>query len=260
MASSRFAGLATGLRDLNIHVNAIAKALSKGKVSDNPNQQLLEEARFGRVRELGGILEELGDAIDVNKVVDDAGFSPLCLACAHGHEDAALFLLTRAGADPNNVDTGWGATVPTPLMLAAGTGLSRVVDELLSRGARVDARRGGDGWTALHACAAHGHALIMGALLASPLADAGVRTSKLETPLSIACSAGHLAIVDMLLSDNAGFATNHAGADGTASSPQLIPVAGPPSSASSNYAEERTWGGRTPLQRAAAGGHVEVRT
>ncbi|CAM9496043.1 unnamed protein product, partial [Choristocarpus tenellus] len=233
MTSSRFAGLATGLRDLNYHVNALAKSLTKSKTFDNPNEKLLVEAGEGRVQNLQSILQDSGYSIDVNKALDPDGLSPLCLACANGHEEVAMFLLTTAGADPNNsvaTVSRWG--IPSPLMLATGSGLTRVVDELLSRNARVDARRT-DGWTSLHVCASKGHAFIMQSLLSAPLADTGIRTARLETPLSIACSRGHLSIVDMLLGE----------------SDETI---------SRGHVEEKTWMGRTPLHRAAAGGHVEV--
>ncbi|CAN0211149.1 unnamed protein product, partial [Ectocarpus fasciculatus] len=231
-AMSRFAKFATGLREFGNDINAnISKALNVNisKVSEDPNSILLEEARAGRVDGLKACLDEFASRTDVNGALDRSFLSPLCLACRGGHEEAALLLLHRANADPNNAtganeaaaaaaavaavqgygqsidddsaggSGGGGAPPPTPLALAIGAGLQRVVEELLARGARVDTPRPEDGWTALHLCAARGDALTMEVLLRAPLADAGARTSRLETPLSVAASHGHLSVVDMLL-------------------------------------------------------------
>lgn len=247
---------------------------------------------------LEAILEELSHIVDVNGALDRSFFSPLCLACAGGHEDAALFLLRKAAADPNNAAgaeaaasaqrqsrdpyahdefVGSGVTTadraggaggagidapPAPLALAVEGGLRHVVDELLAMGARADARRAGDGWTAMHMCASRGDAFIMRALLGAPLADPGVRTNRLETPLSIACSRGHLSIVDMLLGGQAaeGSAQGVKGAGDDSGGTACTSGSGGGGAlpGSRRHAEERTWAGRTPIHRAAAVGCTEI--
>lgn len=274
------------------------------QTSDSPNTILLEEARAGRVQGLETVLNDVSYTVDVNGALDQIFMSPLCLACAGGHEDAAIFLLERAAADPNNdagstavaaavaaagattarSDQGYGGgdsydscnkarigarygAPPTPLALAVNAGLWRAVNELLARGARVDTSRPEDGWTVLHLCASVGDALIMHALLAAPLADPGVRTHRLETPLSIASACGHLAIVDMLLGGDAETRSGRDGDSGThdrhSTSLPIIETDGlvggdKASRPLYRHAEERTWAGRTPLHRAAAQGHTEV--
>lgn len=266
------------------------------QMSDCPNHILLDEARAGSVQGLDAVLNELSCTVDVNGALDPAFLSPLCLACSGGHEDAALFLLRQADADPNNAtgaeaaafaaaqgcggDTdckpgcsfsggavGAGCAPPTPLALAVEAGLQRVVKELLARGARVDARRAGDGWTALHMCAKLGNALIMEALLAAPLADAGVRTSRLETPLVVACTYGHLSIVDMLLGDEDADGDHTKVKEGADSSTLATGASGGGRGTcgvtgalrgSRRHAEERTWAGHAPMHRAAAQGYTEV--
>lgn len=233
---------------------------------------------------------------DFSGALDDSFLSPLCLACRGGHEEASLLLLRRADADPNNAlgasraaaaaaaigqaygkgaDEDPAAVVPppTPLALAVEAGLRRVVKELLARGARVDVCRAGDGWTALHLCAKTGNALVMELLLGAPLADAGVRAARLETPLSVACFYGHLSVVDMLLggddNDALGAGISSAGArnaasvggSGGRSSTALVAIDAPAPVAtrgSRRHAEEKTWTGRTPLHQAALQGHSEV--
>lgn len=269
---------------------------------EDPNQILLQEAKAGRAFGVEAILEEFGPAASVNGALDRSFHSPLCLACRGGHQEAALFLLRRAGADPDNALgakaavaaaaaaavqgygdgdddlAGHGGGAPsTPLALAVEAGLQLVVEELLARGARVDARRAGDGSTPLHLCAARGNALMMAALLAAPLADAGVRTARLETPLSVASFHGHLSVVDMLLGndDEADAAAATAAAisgegrdeqpGGGRTSAVLVAAGGAaggssggPRRGSRRHAEERAWDGRTPVHRAAARGHTEV--
>ena len=70
-------------------------------MSDSPNDVLLEEARAGRVQGLEALFDDAPCTAEVNGALDPAFLSPLCLACGGGHEDAALFLLRRAAADPN---------------------------------------------------------------------------------------------------------------------------------------------------------------
>lgn len=290
------------------------------QVAEDPNHILLEEARAGRVAGLEAALEEFGTSADVNRALDPSFLSPLCLACRGGHEEAALFLLRRAGADPNNASgekaaaaaaaaapavqgyygdgadgdgffggsggIGGGGAPSTPLALAVDGGLRLAVEELLARGARVDARRAVDAWTPLHLCAAQGNALMMEVLLEAPLADAGARTSRQETPLSVASFHGHLSIVDMLLggggvddekvADVGGIIKETAGGGGLGTSAVLVATEEDAAAAAAvvvgsgrygsshgrsgprRHAEGRTWAGRTPLHRAAAQGHTEV--
>eukprot|EP00903_Cladosiphon_okamuranus_P007099 g6898.t1 len=222
---SRFAKIATGLRDLGNDINAnISKALNIPKEPEDPNQLLLQEAKAGRTFGVQAILGEFGPAASVNGALDRSFHSPLCLACRGGHAETALFLLRQASADPNNalganaaaaaavaaqgyggdddIAGGNGGAPSSPLALAVEAGLQAVVEELLARGAMVGSRRAGDASTPLHLCAARGNALMMNTLLAAPLADPGVRTARLETPLSVASFHGHLSVVDILLGND----------------------------------------------------------
>ena len=297
-----------------VHYLNPAPAKSPSQATNNPNKILLEESRAGRLHGIEAVLDQFRGAVDVNGALDRDFMSPLCLACAGGHEDAAL-LLIHAGADPNNAggaaaaaaDAGGRCKAFTrgesenessvcaapspPLLLAVEAGLARAVRELIACGARVDIPRAGDGWNALHICASQGNALIMSELLNAPLANSGARTARLETPLSIACSRGHLSVVDLLLRDededhgvkgdirkndgddwqdkrtddeqedrpdNRGDDDNNQSVGDDAAFAPITAVAAANRRGHHHQGEERTWAGRTPLHRAAQNGHTEV--
>lgn len=280
--------------------NVVRNPLQEADISVGQKEIFLKEVRAGKLPTVKAILQDHShSALDIKEALDPEFLSPLCLACVGGHENVALFLL-NAGADPNNSagaaaaaanaaqgnprdarsdklltsgsanSESFGSAPASPLVLAVETGLQRIVAELISRGARVDARRASDGWTALHVAASRGHALIMRSLLLAPLADVGMRTARLETPLSIASSKGNLAIVDMLLGKlmeepvpavdptpetepGRGTGTNQSTREGVKYVIKAITTR-----KSRRHAEERAWGGHTPLHRAAASGHAEV--
>ena len=190
------------------------------------------------------------------------------------------------GGGSDRGEAGAGGMPPTPLVLAVETGLERVVDELLARGARVDTRCAEDGWTALHVCASLGNAVVMESLLTAAFADVGVRTSRLETPLSIASTCGHLSVVDLLLGESTDDSGSGGGGGGAVKGAVLssegsalaatVEAGGSDGSGGDGrrhrgrgarspalpgcgkHAEEKTWAGRTPLHRAASRGHTEV--
>jgi len=96
----------------------------------------------------------------------------------------------------------------TPLLpLAAGEGHVQVVEHLLALGVDLnpegDKLRGGNGGTALHQAAGHGHAAIT-RLLLEARADASERDSDRATALHDAAAKGHLAVVQALLEAGAG--------------------------------------------------------
>ena len=105
-------------------------------------------------------------------------------AAQHGNAEA-LEALLEAGADAEvQFHTLW-ASVPTPLLLAAGRGHAGCVEVLLARSADTEARQPPLQRTALHAAVAHGHAPIIAALLAGGASHAATDRDG-DTPYGLA--------------------------------------------------------------------------
>ncbi|PSF35189.1 hypothetical protein C7H19_17565 [Aphanothece hegewaldii CCALA 016] len=179
------------------------------------------------------------NAIDTN---------PVIIAARCGHT-AALTTLLEAGADPHQKDGeglsayDWAIRNEYPnildvlrrfgvngkiisadekLLLAAENGDLAVVQDCLNTGANPNAR--------------------------------DIRRQTLDrTPLILACSAGYLRIVELLLKAGADFHLTDLGADAKPVSKTLLEHTDPETILSMNYRF-----GRTPLMYAAAGGHSEI--
>ncbi|MDE2981515.1 MAG: ankyrin repeat domain-containing protein [Gemmatimonadota bacterium] len=94
------------------------------------------------------------------------------------------------------------AVAGNALLDAARRGELEAVRDLIGRGADADAKRG-DGMTALHFAAEHGHDAVARALIdAGAAVDAGTRIGR-YTPLHVAARAGYGAIVAHLLESGA---------------------------------------------------------
>jgi hypothetical protein len=135
------------------------------------------------------------------RVVSGAELHTLHDAVNAGHEEAVREML-RCGAAPD--DAGSDVAGETPLHIAAERGLTGVVAQLLAASASPSARAN-DGCTPLHlaahSCTTDGHVDIMHQLLLGK--DGSWATLALnkrgETPMHLACKAGHLPAVEVLL-------------------------------------------------------------
>lgn len=160
-------------------------------------------------------------------VVNDAGISPLCLACARGHDTVAELLL-MCGADPYIVssegntamyysihreqfgscrvllDNGVSASSRvqpsaqlTALHVASARGNVKIAEMLIERGAAVNAvdnsRR-----APLHFAVYFGH-IAMAMLLIRKGSDCSMKTLRGFTPGAIACSKGFHALGALLV-------------------------------------------------------------
>ena len=84
---------------------------------------------------------------------DGAGFTPLAMVCARGHNTAIPALLdSKKGCELERANDA----LHTPLMLCCLAGNEEAMDMLLTKGAEASAR-GPEGKTALMLAAAGGH-------------------------------------------------------------------------------------------------------
>lgn len=128
---------------------------------------------------------------------DDAGDTPLHVACRQGHLEAANVLVAN-GADVDSRNAAHLGALHT----AAENGLVEIVEILLRSGAQMDACDDADRCTPLHLAAIEGHSDVVQALLekgarADPLLSNGF------SPLYLAAQNGHEEAVRALLEGGA---------------------------------------------------------
>ena len=150
--------------------------------------------------------------------------TPMQLAIAAEHREVVDLLLARSTLRPTDtnfltaffdaIGTGHvrmvegffdrGATLKglkngayKPVTLAAKSGNPDMVTLLLRHEAKFK-EKDGDGWTALHFAAHHGHALVIEQLSDREIPSKAT-TAKKETPLHLAVAAGHFGAMDCLL-------------------------------------------------------------
>jgi ankyrin repeat protein len=133
-----------------------------------------------------------GDRGLVNSYSHD-GWTPLHLAAFFGKPEIAEILLAN-GADVHARSTN--AMQNTPLHAAVAGKKSTVASILIGHSADVNARQHG-GWTALHA-AAQSDDFELAMLLISQGADVKARADNHQSPLDLALTKGHAAIVQLL--------------------------------------------------------------
>ncbi|MBS0514849.1 MAG: quinoprotein dehydrogenase-associated putative ABC transporter substrate-binding protein [Proteobacteria bacterium] len=135
------------------------------------------------------LLTTHGAKIDL---ADEEGSNPLAIAAQNGKARAAAALI-EAGAD---VNLGAGTGGYTPLMLAANADSLSIIDQLLKRGARVNAKNAG-GVTALMIAAAKDQPKIAARLLAAG-ADVTATSQDGRTATKIAQSSNSAAVLKLL--------------------------------------------------------------
>ena len=132
------------------------------------------------------------------------GCTRLLYACARGDVERARFLL-RCGAPPSAAATGSGyiggifyAPGSAPLHVAAELGCCALLNELLARGAAVNARRLGDGTTPLMAAIPRACAEAAALLCAAPAIDLNARRADGAFALLLAAQRGSAELVRVL--------------------------------------------------------------
>jgi ankyrin repeat protein len=187
--------------------------------------------------------------------MDEEGHTPLHLAARGGHEAAAAVLLDK-GADPN----ARGEFIGTPLHEAAEHGHLGMVRLLLARGGLANARSGGshEPFTPWHAARKAGHAAIADLLRGHGGPDRAAQAITIHR----AAEFGYLGRLQVLLKDDPALVAArdylyrrtplHFAADkGHRQAAELLLAAGADGMA-------RDKNGDTPLDRAAAMGHIEL--
>mmetsp|Transcript_34178 Transcript_34178/g.51585 ORF Transcript_34178/g.51585 Transcript_34178/m.51585 type:complete len:491 (-) Transcript_34178:94-1566(-) len=170
-----------------------------------------------------------------------------------GQKDMVEELLDRGAAVDAKNNYGW-----TPLYEASGSGHKDVVEVLLDRGAAVDAKDD-DGCTPLHAASHQGHKDVVEVLL-----DRGAAVDAKDddgcTPLHAASHQGHKDVVEVLLDrgaavdakDDDGWTPLYAAStNGHKKVVEVLLDRGAAVDAENNY-------GWTPLYAASESGHKEV--
>lgn len=151
---------------------------------------LFEACAAGRPERVAALVG--GDPALVGGYSDD-GYPALGLAVFFGHEDIAGMLIER-GADVNAASRNNQRV--TPLHAAAARHNTKLVGDLLARGADPDASQGG-GITALHEAAFHGDGEIVELLLGYG-ADPRHKTAEGKTAADMATERGHAELATQL--------------------------------------------------------------
>lgn len=166
------------------------------------DKALFEAADDGDIQSIEELLKK---GANINCAIDGDG-SPLIAAARNGNQEAVRLLLDK-GADPNMAVAGDG----NPLIMAAREGHLEVVTLLLDRGANIDQIVPEDE-NALIQASSEGHLHVV-KFLVSRGADINARVwversvertkGEWRTPLSMARSGKHNAVVTYLLSKGA---------------------------------------------------------
>jgi ankyrin repeat protein len=152
---------------------------------------LLQAANDGA----GNIIEMLLHAGASVAPADSNGLTPLWMASAKGHTDAARLFL-KHGADPNTTDKN----ATTSLGAAAQLGDADPVKLLLDNGADT-LLPNVYGWTPLYDVVARGHGVIFQQLISAGTAI-DTTTSELWTALNLASHYGCISMVRSLLEND----------------------------------------------------------
>eukprot|EP00116_Pleurobrachia_bachei_P002050 sb/3462312/ len=162
--------------------------------------------------------------VDIKK---DDGFSALHLAALNNHKTVAEIMIREGNCDIN-IRNG---RLQTPLILAVSQGhtaivellvehnceelleklaaaepsfttqIEQAVDLLVRQEGLVDIKKD-DGFSALHLAALNNHKTVAEIMIREGNCDINIRNGRLQTPLILAVSQGHTAIVELLVEHN----------------------------------------------------------
>ena len=176
-------------------VDAVPSVSGYGRPNRRPTMRLHDAARLGVVAELRAHLY-WGCDVDARH---RSGLTPLHLALAGGHDEAAR-LLIEAGADV--LARSSVAPHALPIHAAAWHSGTAAVRLLLDRGADAAARDAA-GETAVHAAAAGGNEPVLDLLLKTGAVDVAARDGRGRTALYPAAAGGHVSALRLLMAAGA---------------------------------------------------------
>jgi ankyrin repeat protein len=190
--------------------DVISSQMTEAALAENRNETLFHDAaRCGDVSTLRKLMEKCDRRGQVLETENDAGQTPLLLACIHGHEAATIALL-ELGATARKGDS-LGDTPLHWLHMFRGLSVNRIATALLENGADVNSitrrnefdpfyRKSLAAGTPLHRAAAWNNLDAVLALLrhgADPLLPGPGH--ELSTPLWLACTYHNGEVVQALL-------------------------------------------------------------
>ncbi|XP_061090133.1 serine/threonine-protein phosphatase 6 regulatory ankyrin repeat subunit B [Conger conger] len=159
------------------HVDCLQLLLAHDAPVDAVDQSGRSALMMSSERGCAGAVEVLLRSVNADvSLSDQNGNTALHLACSNGKEECALLILEKL-TDPTLVSST-NKALQTPLHLAARSGLKQVVQELLTRGASVQAQDE-NGLTPALACAPSSEVADCLALILGPM-----------MPLCSPCSSG----------------------------------------------------------------------
>jgi ankyrin repeat protein len=147
---------------LNIAISRGAKVNRRNKTKDKPisgHYPLTIASQQGNFEICKILIEEYEADIDV---MTPSGWTSLCYACKEGHQEIVKLILNNI----RNIDivSSKNKCGKTALMWASREGHLKIVDQLLRKGASIEAKTR-DGGTAVHLAASQGHDHILNLLL-----------------------------------------------------------------------------------------------
>ncbi|XXQ34711.1 Ankyrin repeat domain-containing protein [Plasmodiophora brassicae] len=163
------------------------------------------------------VVLNLPAGVDANSQYDPALLeTPLLLAVRRGHTAIVRMLLEYRGREAGsplnhrvNANAMFGPDLQTPLSIAAANGHVEIVQALLqvadiNVGKRTCYPNGSRWWTPLHWAASEGHLDVVQVLLTDGRSDINAGDEHRHTPLRLAMLNGHLPVVLLLQSLDAG--------------------------------------------------------
>ena len=163
------------------------------------NKAVLDQCRTkgGTLQGLKNILREIDDPqekSDVMNSIDEYGKSVLYWCIQNEKLETAQYLI----GEKVDVNSKTNTDGMTPIILASAKGYLALVQQLINKGAQIDAKRN-DNYDAVYAAAQQGHLSILQILIENSPNVSDRQSFKGRTALGAAAYNGHLEVVEYLV-------------------------------------------------------------